>query len=121
MKEIIKEFFKPDRGKALIFITFMFIAYVGSIQRWAFSNGKDFGVPKPPLYDFFAPISFCWIIWVLLLWPLEPLSKILIAVGGYQTDFIMRGPEWLFWVIQVVYFYLLSCMMIFIWRKLHKN
>src|SRR3989344_1814073 len=102
-KETIKQFFKPDLRKIIIFMIFMFIAFGGQTQSWVFSD-KDMGLPKPPLFDLLAPFPF-WIVWVFLLAPLALLSNLIVAIGGYDMDFIMREPFWLFGIINLIYFY----------------
>lgn len=111
----VKQFVRADRRKFIIFATFMFIAFAGYTQSWVFS-GKDIGLPKPLLFDLFAPFPF-WIIWTTLLLPLGLLSNVIVAIGGYKADFIMRGPFWLFVIINLAYFYMLSCLITFIWDK----
>ena len=113
--ETIHQFLKPDRKKILILLIFLFIAFAGHTQSWVFS-GKDMGLPKPPLFDLLKIFPF-WVVWVLLLLPLGLLSNLLVTIGGYDADFVMRGPFWLFWMIQVIYFYLLSCSVRFVWDK----
>jgi len=90
-KEIIKEFLKLDLRKCIVFVLFIFIVFAGHTQSWVFS-GKDIGLPKPPLFDLLAPFPF-WIILVFLLLPLALLSNLIVAIGGYNVDFIMRGPS----------------------------
>lgn len=113
----MRKFFKPNKARLLLFAVFMLIFIVGRIQTWAFS-GKELNIPKPFLYDFLAPLGFVWLIWVFLLYPLDLLSKLLISIGGYDSDFIMREPYPLFELINVVYFYFLSCLFVFGWDKL---
>lgn len=112
MSNKIKEFFWPNEWKILIFSLFSFIVFAGHTQTWAFS-GKDAGVPKPIFYDILQLFPFFWTIWVFLLLPLIFLSEILVFFGGYNADFIMRGPYFLFIAINVVYFYSLSCLIVF--------
>lgn len=118
-KEAIKQFFKPDLRKIIIFGIFMFIAFAGYTQTWVFS-GKDMGLPKPPIFDILAPFPF-WVVWLFLISPLALLSNLIVAIGGYNADFIMRGPFWFFGIINLIYFYVLSCLIIFIWNKLRRR
>jgi hypothetical protein len=94
----------------------LFIAFCGLTQTWVFSNVVT-GAQKPFLYDLLKPIPF-WPIWMILLLPLHILSNIIVALDGYGADFIMRGPFWLFLLIQIIYFYILSCTVFYIWGKL---
>ena len=34
---------------------------------------------------------------------------------------INTGPIWLFWTLQALYFYLLSCVVVFLWNKLARR
>ena len=61
-KKVVKQFFKPDWKKLVLFGVLILIAFAGSTQSWIFS-GKDAGLPKPLFYDFFSPIPF-WPIWM---------------------------------------------------------
>jgi len=115
-KEAIKQFLTPDRKKILVLAVLMLVAFAGYMQSWAFS-GKDMGLPKPPLFELLTPFPF-WVVWVMLLLPLGLLSNVIVAIGGYDADFIMRGPFWLSWIIQLLYFYVVSCVMASIWTRL---
>lgn len=113
----IKEFLKPDVKKCIIFAIFTFIVYAGYTQSWVFS-GKETGAPKPPLFDLLAPFPFLWGISALLLLPISLLYSLIITIGGH---FIAQVPNWLFRIINrifdLVYLYLLSCLIIFVWSK----
>jgi len=119
MKEAVKRFFKPDWKRILVFVMLTLVAFAGHMQSWVFS-GKDMGLPKPPLFELLAPFPF-WVAWVVLLLPLGMLSNVIVAIGGYDADFIMRGPFWLFWTIQLLYFYVVSCVIASIWTRLSRR
>lgn len=110
---------KPSWGRIGIFVIFTLVALAGYVQSWAFS-GKDAGVPKPPFYDFLDGFPF-WLIWAMSLLPLALLSNGIVAIAGYDADFIMRGPYWLFWAIQLGYLWLVSCLITFAWTKIRCN
>jgi len=115
----IKQFLRPDRKRILISALLVLVALAGYIQSWVF-GGKDMDLPKPPLFDLLAPLPF-WAVWVLLLLPLGMLSNAIVAIGGYGADFIMRGPFSLFWAIQLLYFYVVSCLIASIWTRLGRR
>jgi len=122
MFQLIKQFLKPDWRKTLVFLIFLFIAFGGHTLSYVFSDGEERGLLKPPLFDLFSRfLPFLWVVWVFLLMPLHLLSSLLVAIGGYEADFVMRGPFWLFVIIQLIYFYLFSSLIIFIWDKLTKK
>jgi hypothetical protein len=108
----LKQFFKPDWKKLTLFAVFLFIAFAGNTQTWAFS-GRDVGEPKPWFYDLFQGIPF-WTIWVFLLLPVLMVSNLIVAVAGYQADFVGRGPWWVMLIIHLVYFYALACLIVFV-------
>jgi len=118
-KDAIKRFLTPDRKKILVLPVLMLVAFAGYIQSWVFS-GKDMGLPRPPLFDLIAPFPF-WVVWVVLLLPLGALSNVIVAIGGYDADFIMRGPFWISWVIQLLYFYVVSCVIALVWARLSRR
>lgn len=93
-----------------LFVIFLAIAKGGKIQAWAFTDLP----PKPPLYDLLRPFPF-WAIWMLLLIPLAGLTYPLRLLG---LD-IIGGSPWTFMVANLVYFYLLSCLIVsvFGWVK----
>ena len=102
-RQIAKQFLKPEWRRLLLFAVFVAIAVGGKIQAWAFSDVP----PKPPLYDLLRPFPI-WPIWMLLLMPLAVVSLPLRLVG---ID-VMGGPPWLFITANLIYFYLLSCLVI---------
>jgi hypothetical protein len=107
-KDTITKFLKPNRINIVVFLIFIFIAFAGQTQSWMFVD--DAGVvPKPYLYDLLQPFPL-WLLWVFLLSPLILISNVIVSIGGYEADFITRGPGWSFLVIQVVYFYTISCL-----------
>ena len=120
-KEAIRQFLIPNWKKILIFVIFLLIAISGHILSFAFIDGESRNLSKPPFYDLLSHFPFLWVILVFLLMPLTLLSELIVAIGGYNADFIMRGSPWSFWIIQVIYFYILSCLIIFIWNKLIKR
>jgi hypothetical protein len=81
------------------------IAEGGRIQAWAFSDVP----PKPALYDLLRPFPI-WPLWMLLLLPVALVTSPLRAVG---ID-VMGGPPWLFITANLVYFCLLSCLVVVI-------
>jgi hypothetical protein len=99
----VKRVLRPDWRKLLLFAAFVAIAMGGRIQAWAFSDLP----PKPPLYDLLRPFPI-WPIWMLLLMPLALVSLPLRLTG---VD-LMGGPLWLFATANLIYFYLLSCLVI---------
>jgi hypothetical protein len=109
-KQIVKQFLKPEWRRLLLLAIFVAIAVGGRIQAWVFSDAP----PKPPLYDLLQPFPI-WPVWMFLLMPLAVVSLPLRSVG---ID-VMDGPPWLFMAASLIYFYLLSCLVIvgFEWAK----
>ena len=102
-RQIVKRFLKPEWRRILLFAIFVAIAMGGKIQAWAFSDIP----PKPPLYDLLRPFPI-WPMWMFLLIPLALVSLPLRFVG---VD-VMGGAPWLFITANLIYFYLLSCLVI---------
>lgn len=82
---------------------FHFVALAGYIQAWVFS-GKDMGLPKPPFYDLLNPFPF-WPLWMMLILPLA----------------FLKGPGWIFWPAQFIYFYFLASLIVFLFNKILKK
>ncbi|MFC2023580.1 hypothetical protein ACFLT5_02455 [Chloroflexota bacterium] len=100
---VIRHFLKPEWRRLFLFTIFLAIAVGGMIQAWAFSDVP----PKPLLYGLLRPFPI-WPLWMLLLLPIALVSRPLGLVG---ID-VMGGPPGLFLTANLVYFYLLSCLMI---------
>lgn len=99
----IKQVLQPDWRRLILFALFVAVAFGGMIQAWAFSDMP----PKPPLYDLLRPFPI-WPIWMFLLMPLALFALPLRLVG---ID-LMGGPPWLFTTANLIYFYLLSCLVV---------
>lgn len=85
---------------------------VGShIQSYAFIDGEEQGIPKPPLYDLLRPFPF-WAMEMSLMLP-----TLLVFMPFRSIGLSHLGWSGLF---QVVYFYLLSCFIVFSYDE-HKN
>jgi hypothetical protein len=100
-RQAVSQFLKPEWRRLLLFALFLAIAVGGKIQAWAFSDLP----PKPPLYDLLRPLPI-WPIWMFLLLPLALVTYPLRLVG---ID-VMAGSPWLFITANLIYFYLLSCL-----------
>ncbi len=108
--QFLKKVLRPERKKILLFVLFIAIAIGGKIQAWVFSDAA----PKPLLYDLLRLFPL-WTIWIFLLTPLAMLTLPLRFLG---LD-VMSGPSWLFILSNIIYFYLLSCIIVagFRWIK----
>jgi len=108
--QTVKQILKPDWRKLFLFAIFIAIAVGGKIQAWAFSEAP----PQPPFYDLLQPFPL-WPIWMYLL---IPLALLVLPLRLFGID-VMGGPLWLFTTANIVYFYLLSCLMVacFDWVK----
>jgi hypothetical protein len=101
--QTLNQVLKPEWKKILLFLIFIAIAIGGKIQAWAFTDMP----PKPLLYDWIRPFPI-WPIWMLLLMPLAVLVYPLRLLG---ID-VMGGPAWLFLLANIIYFYILSCIIV---------
>jgi len=107
-------FLKLTPIRFLMTAALLLIAYGGYVQSEAFTE-KDAGQPALPLARFFEPIPHLWELWVLLL---APLALILRLAGVEQL--FNTGPAW-FWALQLLYFCLVSCVIVFCWNKLARR
>jgi hypothetical protein len=110
MLSAIGAFLKPSRSKVLLFSLFIFISIAGYIQSYAFSDGEQFGIPKPMFYDVLRPIPF-WPMWMYLLLPfvvtLAPISLLGIHIPGSAV----------FLPMSVIYLYVLASFLVFSYDK----
>jgi hypothetical protein len=90
----------PDLSSLGAFIACALIAWGGSLQAWAFSDGT---LPKPYLHDLLAPLPL-WEAWMALLVPLALVVSPLSALGLDP----FTAPSWLFAATNALYFYALS-------------
>lgn len=105
-------FLKPTPARLVIMVILLLIAYGGYVQSEAFTE-KDAGQPALTLASLFQPIPHLWELWVFLLAPLG----LTLRLAGVERLF-NTGPVWFFWTVQALYFYLLSCAVLFFWNKL---
>src|SRR5262245_57421388 len=108
-------FLKPTPTRLLITAILLLIAYDGYIPSEVFTE-QDAGPPALPLARHFEAIPHLWELWVLLL---ALLILTLRLVGTEQL--FNTGPVWLFWTLQALYFYLISCVVGLLWNKLARR
>jgi hypothetical protein len=108
-------FLNPTPARLVITAILLLIAYGGYVQSEVFTE-KDAGQPALPLARLFEAIPHLWELWVLLL---ALLVLTLRLVGAEQL--FNTGPVWLFWTLQAFYFYLISCVVVFLWNKLARR
>jgi hypothetical protein len=123
-RTIIIMFFRPTPTRLEITAAFLLIVYGGYVQSKVFTD-KDAGQPSLPLarlfepslpLRLFEPIPQLWELWVLLL-ALLALSLRLLGV----EQLFNTGPTWFFWTLQALYFYLISCAIVFFVSKLARR
>ena len=95
-KEIFKQVFKPDWRRGVIFVIFTFIAFGG----------------------YAPPFPFGIILGFLAL-PLILLLNLITAISGYNMEYALAGPLRL--LIYLIYFYTLSCLIIFVLDKFRRK
>jgi len=103
MKNIIRQL-KPTKLKLILFVIFMAIVVGGYIQTYAFTDGEEYGLPKPPLYDILSLLPL-WPLWMLLTIPLSLVDQLLSLIGlGILSN------VYLLFLGNIIYFYLLSAL-----------
>ena len=90
------KFLTPDPARLIVFATLLLIAVMGSLQSAGFTSRSAAFLPAVPF----------WTVWVVLLLPLAALST---------------QPPVIFWAAQVVYFYLLGCLLVVIGRGIVRS
>jgi hypothetical protein len=108
-------FLRPTPTRLLITVALLLLAYGGYVQSEGFTD-KDAGQPSLPLARLVEPIPHIWELWVLLLAPLA-LSLRLVQV----EQLFNTGPTWFFWTLQALYFYLISCVIVLVSKKLARR
>lgn len=88
-------FFRPDAVRITLLAVFLVIAFLGWRESAAFS---DHGATTP---------TALWPIWMVLLAPLG-LLLLLFRKAGFEIDLFRAAPV-VFWIVQILYFYVLSC------------
>jgi hypothetical protein len=104
MHACIWRFLRPDIRRVLLFAVFLFIVVGSNIQSYAFIDGEEQGIPKPPLYDLLRPFPF---------WAME--MSLMLPILLVFMPFRSAGLSYFGWsgLFQVVYFYLFSCFIFF--------
>ena len=106
-KRELRDILKPRPLVIVLLGIFLFVAYAGDIQRWGITYDEIDRAEHPPpfLYDQLRGLPF-WTIWVLLIIPLIGLNLPIgiTNVGGA--------------IMSIIYFYLLSCILRFLIRKI---
>jgi len=115
-KKTIKEFLKPDWRKILLFGIFIFVMIAASIQSYAFIDGEEFGIPKPPLYDLLRPFPF----WAMSMSLILPLAMMFVPFRSIGLSHIIWSG-WIAWTIETIYFYLVSCFIFFGYERYIKK
>lgn len=106
MNPKVKKIFQPTIIKIALFVLFMVIVAGGYIQTYAFTDGEEYGLPKPPLYDLIDPIPF-WPLWMMLSVPLFAVGSILSSILSASGVRILSSTPF-FFIGNIVYFYILA-------------
>lgn len=101
-------FFKPTKSKIALLFIFLFIVAAGNIQSYSFAD-DPLGTSKPFLYDYLSWFPF----WALLMFLSLPIISLL--------PLTMQVPQLILLLINVIYFYAVSCFFIFSFEKFRKR
>ena len=99
----------------MITAVLLLIAYGGYVQSVAFSE-SDADHSALPLALLFEPIPHLWEFWVLLLAPLAFTLRLFRVQRLFDSS-----PIWFFWMFQLLYFYLLSYIIVLCWHRLTRR
>lgn len=98
---IVKNFFKPDKRRLVLFALFSIVAYFAMVQTWGFCKECS---SKPFLYDAIVSFPF-WGLWVYLSLPMQLLFSLIPSQGLILL------------LANLTYFYLVSCFMVYSFEK----
>ena len=99
--------FRPDLLRLLLLAIFVAIAIGGSYEARSFSEEAT--------RRFFG----AWTVWMALLAPLGLLLIVMDAIS-LKID-LFRAPPAVFWAVQIVYFYLLACVIAGVAQAIHRR
>lgn len=107
----IKEFFRPTIAKIVIFIIIAILAFTLGLNRGEFNQG-----PQVPSYIQLAP-SICseTLIFSPIFWPVMT-SNSWVCADFRNTN--LRSFILLVGISSIIYWYLISCLIIFIYQKI---
>lgn len=100
-----KQLLKPDWRRLVVTALMLALLTAAYIQAFAFVDDVP-GATKPPLYDTLLPFGF-WVPGMMLILPLALVS----APLGWLGLSPLSSP--LIWPLQIIYLYLLSCLLVF--------
>ena len=106
---------KPTPTSLVITAVLLLIAYGGYVQSEAFTE-RDADHSALPLARLFEAIPHLWELWVLLLAPLAFTLRLVRLQRLFDS-----GPIWFFWIFQLLYFSLLSYIIVQSWNKLTRR
>jgi len=97
---VLKDTFRPTRGRLILLAVFLLIAVGGLIQSSEFTSNKS------PLLPVLRPFPL-WVTFVYLMIPLVYLTPPLQLLGLS----LFGGPTWFTVGSTVLYFYVLACLL----------
>lgn len=102
--DFMRRLFAPSRARLVLFGVFVVIAILGQLQAAGFSEegGRSGGM--------FHAIPI-WEVWMYLLAPLGFLFLALDQTGLELHQTVFSGPAVVFWAVQVIYFYVVACLL----------
>lgn len=103
MKEKLQKFILPTRIKIAVFLIFLLLVALATIQAWGFTDQQG---SNPLLYDIVKQMPF----WVAMGYLLTPIMIVTVPLS--QVGFgLLTFP------IAIIYLYLLSCLIALILEK----
>lgn len=110
----MRKFFIPTLSKIILLLLFLAIAVVGSLQASAFSE------EQARVSGLWSRIPI-WPAWMFLLAPLGLIFLLMDKLGLQLQQKIFGGTDVIFWSVQVVYFYVMACILVSAFAALRRK
>ena len=111
------DFFKPSKATGIILGIFIPVAIFGSISTYGFTYDYEDRAEHPPpfLYDQVKDYPF-WTIWAFSIAPLIPFTSL---VQSMMSN--VEGSYFVFMALNLVYYYLISCAITLVYRRINRS
>ena len=116
---------KPSMGKICDFSVFLVKSIVGYVVSLEISQGSDVSREHDVIQFWeiwvFSVIGGILALSALLILPLYHAITFFGRIFGTEDNIFDGGPLWAIWIVQVLYFYAISCLLVTLWSRLRKK